>query len=44
MAHGNADEIVRAKAILATSKPSRLDVHAGARAAQPMGDLVHAAG
>jgi hypothetical protein len=27
MAHGSAEEAERAKAILATTKPSRLDVH-----------------
>jgi hypothetical protein len=44
MAHGTADEIARAKAILATAKPSRLDVHAGVKSAQPAGALVPAAG
>ncbi len=44
MAHGTAAEMARAKAILGTSNPSRLDVHAGVKAAEPMGDLVHAAG
>jgi len=29
MAHGTADEVARAKAILETSSPSTLDVHAG---------------
>jgi hypothetical protein len=44
MAHGPAEEIARAKAILATLKPSRLDVHTGAKAAQTADDLVSAAG
>jgi hypothetical protein len=44
MAHGTADEIVRAKAILATANPSRLDVHAGVKSAQPADALVPAAG
>lgn len=44
-AHGSADEVVRAKAILATERPARLDVHAGARAAmEPADRLVPAAG
>ena len=29
MAHGTSEEVARAKAILATANPSRLDVHAG---------------
>jgi hypothetical protein len=33
MAHGTAEEMARAKAILGTANPSRLDVHAGAKAA-----------
>jgi uncharacterized membrane protein len=33
MAHGTAEEVERAKAILGTLKPSRLDVHASAQAA-----------
>ena len=33
MAHGAAEEIARAKAILGTANPSRLDVHAGTKAA-----------
>ena len=45
MAHGTADEVARAKAILGTLKPSRLDVHAGAKAAAPSAEnLVPAAG
>jgi hypothetical protein len=42
MAHGTRDEMARAKAILHTTNPSRLDVHANARAAQPKEDLVPA--
>jgi predicted acyltransferase len=42
MAHGTADEMARAKAILGTANPSRLDVHAGAQAAEPASHLVHA--
>jgi len=33
MAHGTAEEMARAKAILGTMDPSRLDVHAGVKAA-----------
>jgi hypothetical protein len=33
MAHGTSEEVARAKAILGTAKPSRLDVHAGMKAA-----------
>jgi hypothetical protein len=44
MAHGPAEEVARAKAILGALKPSRLDVHAGAKAAQPVDDLVPAGG
>jgi hypothetical protein len=36
MAHGTADEMARAKAILGTSNPSRLDVHAGSKAVEPV--------
>jgi hypothetical protein len=42
MAHGTADEMARAKAILGTTNPSRLDVHAGLKAAAPADNLVHA--
>ena len=35
MAHGTAEEMARAKAILGTVNPLRLDVHAGAQAAEP---------
>ncbi len=31
MAHGRAEEVARAKAILGTANPSRLDVHAGVK-------------
>jgi hypothetical protein len=44
MAHGTAEEVARAKAILGTANPSRLDVHAGAKAARPADQLVPAAG
>jgi hypothetical protein len=43
MAHGTAEEMARAKALLDTANPTRLDVHAGGKAAVPAGDLVHAA-
>lgn len=42
LAHGAADEIARAKEILATSNPSRLDVHPGAKAAEPADRLLQA--
>ena len=35
MAHGAAEEIARAKAILGTVNPSRLDVHSGVKAIEP---------
>jgi hypothetical protein len=35
MAHGPAAEIARAKAILGTVNPSRVDVHTGTKTAQP---------
>jgi hypothetical protein len=41
-AHGTADEMARAKGILATASPSRLDVHSGVKA-DPADRLVHAA-
>jgi len=45
MAHGPADEVARAKAILGTLKPLQLDVHhAGAKAAKPADNLVPTAG
>jgi len=31
MAHGTAEEVARAKEILGTANPSRLDVHAGVK-------------
>jgi hypothetical protein len=40
MAHGTAEEMARAKAILGTANASRLDVHTGMKADQ----LVHAGG
>ncbi len=44
MAHGTAEDIARAKAILGTTNPSRLDAHADESAAQPTGSLVPAGG
>ncbi|MFY9693112.1 MAG: general stress protein [Xanthobacteraceae bacterium] len=44
MAHGAASEVARAKAILSTVKPARLDVHTGVAAAKPADALVLAAG
>jgi hypothetical protein len=41
MTRGTAEEIARAKAILGTTNPSRLDVHAGPKAAEPADHLVH---
>jgi len=35
MAHGTTEELARAKTILGTSNPSRLDVQAGAKAVEP---------
>jgi hypothetical protein len=35
MAHGTAEEVARAKALLSTAYPSRLDVHAGMKAMEP---------
>jgi hypothetical protein len=43
MAHGPAAEVNRAKSILATMSPSRLDVHAGSKAAEMPGRSAHAA-
>ena len=40
MAHGTAEEVARAKTILGTANPSRLDVHTGAKAAKPADELV----
>jgi hypothetical protein len=42
MAHGAAEEIVRAKTILGTANPTRVDVLASAKAAAPADQLVHA--
>jgi hypothetical protein len=42
MAHGGAEDITRAKAILGTANPSRLNVHAGAKAVEPTDHLVAA--
>ena len=44
MARGTAEEMARAKAILGTANPSRLDLHPGVTAAEPAGDLVHVDG
>jgi hypothetical protein len=35
MAHGTAEEMARAKTVLGTANPSRLDVHEGAKAVEP---------
>ena len=42
MAHGAAEEIARAKAILGTANPARLDVHSGVEAIAPTDHLVPA--
>jgi tetrahydrodipicolinate N-succinyltransferase len=44
MAHGTTEDVARAKAILGTVNPSRLDVHSGGQAAEPADRLVHAGG
>jgi hypothetical protein len=44
MAHGTAEEMARAKAILGTVNPSRMDVHAGVQAAEPAAHPIHAGG
>ena len=44
MAHGTAEEMARAKAILGTINPLRLDVHAGVKAAVPADQPVPAGG
>jgi len=44
MAHGTAEEMARAKAILGTVTSSRIDVHTGVQAADPAGHPVHAGG
>jgi len=40
MAHGTAAEMARAKAILGTVNPSRLDVHAGVKTVEPADHVV----
>ena len=42
MAHGPAEEIARAKTILSTVKPSRLEVHTAVKAKDPADHLVDA--
>jgi hypothetical protein len=42
MAHGTADEMARAKAILATANPAHLDMHTGVAEGEPAG-VAHAA-
>ena len=42
MARGAAEEVARAKAILGTANPSRLDVHAGVKGTEPLEHPVHA--
>jgi hypothetical protein len=44
MAHGAAEEVARAKAILGTVDPSRLDIYAGVKAKEETARLAHAAG
>jgi len=44
MAHGTAEEVARAKAILGTAAPSHLDVHAGANSAASAFHRSHASG
>lgn len=44
MAHGTADEMARAKAILGTANPSHLEVHAGVKAGAPANQVAHADG
>ena len=44
MAHGTAEEMARAKAILSTLNPSRLDMHATMKSPEPAGHLAHADG
>jgi len=43
MAHGAAEEIARAEAILATTNPASLDVHANPKPTKPTDHVVHAA-
>ena len=40
MAHGPAEQVARAKAILGTTNPSSVDVHPSAKAAMPADNLV----
>ena len=42
MAHGPAEEVERARALLKAFNPSRLDLHEGAETAAPASHLVHA--
>ncbi len=42
MAHGTAEEVARAKSILSTANPSRLDLHTGVKAVGPMDHPAHA--
>ena len=44
MAHGPAEEIARAKTILETANPSRVDVHVGTKAVEPADNPVHSGG
>ncbi len=44
MAHGTAEDMTRAKAILGTVNPSRLDLHTGAKAVTPAKPAVGAGG
>ncbi len=42
MAHGTSEEVARAKLVLGSASPSRLDVHATAKAVQPSDSLAPA--
>jgi hypothetical protein len=42
LARGTSEEVARAKEILQTIEPTRIDVHQGATAAEPAGPLVNA--
>jgi hypothetical protein len=44
MAHGAKEDVARAKAILGTANPSRLDLHVGVKAAEPADHPVHGPG
>jgi hypothetical protein len=44
MAHGTAEDMARAEAILGTLEPSRLDLHAGVKTAEPADRLAKVAG